>query len=118
MGTGSLQHRAAQRGIGTCVKGKFTVDCLQDPVFIAAKGKRALHGVPLGMEFDGFLAGKLHLDRPAEDPRGKGGQMLDGHILFPAEPAADQLVFHHDPVFLPAQHMSRLLPGRVGSLVR
>ena len=65
MGTGPLQHRAAQAGVGTGIRYHLGLYPLDDAVFIAAQGEFHIHGVALGMDQDAFLAGELALHRPA-----------------------------------------------------
>ena len=65
MRTGPLQHRSAERGIGSGIEVDLTVQAGKDAVLITAEGKGPLHRVALRVEIDGLLPGKLHLDRAA-----------------------------------------------------
>ena len=118
MGTGALQHRSAQGGIGSRVKIDVAVQGCKNTVFITAQGKSPLHGMALGVEIDGFLAAEAGFDRPFVDPGGQSADVLYGHVLLAAETAADQLVLHDDPLRIPAEHDGNFLAGVIDSLVR
>ena len=117
VGTGPLQHRPAQGGIGPGVEVNLAVQAGEDAVFIAAQGKGALHIVALGVKAEGLSTGKLHPDRASHLKGGQDGGVLGGNVLLAAKAAAHQLVFHHNALRLPPQHDGNFLPGVVDPLV-
>ena len=71
----------------------------------------------LGMEIDGLLPGKDNLYRPLHFNGRQRRNMLGRYVFFSAESAADQLVLHHNPLRIPAQHNGNLMPGIIHALV-
>ena len=118
MSAGPLQHRSAQGGVRAGIKINIAVQRRENPVLIASQGEGALHGVAFRMEVDGLLAAEPGLHRPLADPGCQGGDMLDRYVLLAAEPAAHQLVFHHNPLRIPAEHDGCFLAGVIDALVR
>ena len=57
MGTGSLKHRASQRGIGSGICYNSCFHTLNDTVFITAHSKFHVHGVAFGMDSEYFPGG-------------------------------------------------------------
>ena len=118
MGAGPLQNRPAQGRVGPGVKVNLAVQARENSILVAAQGKGALHIVPLGMEIDGLLPGKCHLHRPVHLEGCQSRDVLGRHILLAAKAAAYQLIFHHHPLLLPAQHDGDFLARVVNPLVR
>ena len=69
------------------------------------------------MDEDGFASAELDLDGNAGDISDERGVMLDGHIFFSAETAADEHVLDEAVVIVDAEHLGALVEGGVGALV-
>ena len=117
MGAGSLQHRAAQRGIGAGVSDDLRLHALNKAVIIAAHGDGHLHGVALGVNEDALLSGELHLHRAAGQIGDQRSVVLNGHVLFAAEAAAHQHIGDMDFLLGNAQHNRGFPRGVVGALI-
>ena len=117
MSAGALKHRTAQRRISARIKVDFTVKPGKNPVFVTAQSKGSLHGVAFRMERQGFIPGEFCLHRPLVFPGCQCGDVLYRHILLAAKAPADELVFHDDPLRIPAEHDGRLLACIISALV-
>ncbi len=115
MGTGPLQHGAAQRHIAAGVRGYDGFDALDDAVFIAAHGNVHDKGVAFGVNQQRFRPAQFDLYRPAKEISRQRGERLYGHIFLAAEPAAYQSVLHLD--FIRAQHRHTFMKGLVSGLI-
>ena len=118
MGTSPLQDRTAQGRICPGVKVNLAVQSRKYPVFVTAKRKCALHGMPFRMEIDRFLSGKCDLHRTLDFICGQRRDMLSGYVFLAAESSAYQLVLYHDLLRIPSEHNGDLVPCIVHSLVR
>ena len=63
MSTSSLQYRSAKGCVGSGIKVDFTIQALENTIFITSQSKSTLHSMTLGVEIDGFLTGELYLYR-------------------------------------------------------
>ena len=113
--TRTLKHRAAQRGERAGVGIDLGLDALNDAVFVAAHGEVHPERVALGMDEQGFGPRELDLDGPAGQVRDERGMVLDAHVFFSAEAAADELILHADLVR--AEQELALVQRRVRGLV-
>ena len=118
VGTGPLQHRPAQGGVGSGVGNDVGGYALDDAVLVTAHGELHLHGVPLGMDEDAFRTGEPAFYRTLGEIGHQGGVVLDGDVLLAAEAAAHQQVLHLHLLHRQAQHGGSLVLGIVGALVR
>ena len=71
----------------------------------------------LGMDEQRFLPCELHLDRHARDVCDERRVVLHGHVLFPAEAAADKHIFDLTVREVDAKHRRALVLGGVRALV-
>ena len=104
VGACSLENRSAQRCVRPCVEVYFTVQSREDTVLITPEGKCSFHGMAFRMEVDGLLSGKCDFDRPVYFQRRKRRDVLGRYVFLPAESAAYQLILHHNPLRIPAEH--------------
>ena len=111
---GTLEHRAAERGIRAGVGDHLGLDALNESVAIAAHGDGHLHRVPLRVDEHTFLSAELHLDRTAREIGDERRVVLHRHILLAAEAAADEHIGHMD-LFLGKPQQTGDLPRRVVS---
>ena len=118
MGTGALQHRTTQRRKRAGIGHHAGLDALNDAVFITAHGELHVKAVALGMYQNGFLTAQLELDRLFRQIAQQRRVMLDRHVLFSAEAAADQHILHMAVVVVHPQHRGTLVEGGMGALVR
>ena len=119
MRAGALEHRAAQRRVGTGVKVDLAIQTGKVALGVATQRKGAVHGVALGMERERLGAGELALHRTLELIGSKRGQVLDGHVLLAAKAAAHEhsLDDHALGLVVPAKHVGTLFARVVGALV-
>ena len=68
--------------------------------------------VALGMHQQGLRPGQIHLYGAVSVVDGQSSQMLDGHVLLAAKPAANQCVLHLD--LFRAQQQLALVEGLAG----
>ena len=104
MGAGTLQNRSAKRCISSGIEVDLTVQSGENTIFVTAQRKGSFHGMTLRMEEQRFLTAELCLYRNLVFPGSQCCDMLDGNIFFSTKTAADQLVFHHNTLRLPAKH--------------
>ena len=119
MRTGALEHRAAQRRVGTGIKVDLAVQAGKVALGIAAQCKDTVHGVALGMERERLGTRELALHGTLELICGERGQVLDGHVLLAAKATAHEhgLDDHALGLVIPAKHMGALFARIVGALV-
>ena len=67
---------------------------------------------------NGLLTAQLELNGLFRQIAQQRGVMLDRHVLFSAEAAADQHILHMAVVVVHAQHTGALVEGGMGALVR
>lgn len=85
---GALEHRAAQRRVGTGIKVNLAIQAGKVALGVATQRKGAVHGMTLGMERERLGACEFALHGTLKLICGERGQVLDGHVLLAAKAAA------------------------------